>query len=265
MSQFKVRANRTMGARSVSIASSIQAGSGSALRPRKIPLNRMARLRIVAKAVEPALRASTFLACSAVIFPLGFMQSAAAISGDIACPVSGSRTGSRIWSSPLGLLCSCFSARRHRAKSRCKFDRLPSFPRRRIKVSNAFPLRMPLAQLCFRYSSKYHAGERLTTARFRSGGVSNCSHFATLRRGNPVRRPISLQVSHCRCDPLGFAPKGAKGIVAGEDAGAQDDPGRGRRTGEQDGARHPGDADARRKLSRSLWQDLNLSNKDGQN
>jgi hypothetical protein len=38
----------------------------------------MARRRIVVKAGEPALRASTFLACSAVRFPLGSMQSAAA-------------------------------------------------------------------------------------------------------------------------------------------------------------------------------------------
>ena len=146
-SLFKARTNRTMGARSVSIASSIQAGSGSALRPRKMPLKRMARRRIVAKAGEPALRASTFLACSKVSFPLGLMQSAAAMTGDIACPVSGSRTGSRIWCSLVGPPCSCFSALRHQAKSRCKFDRLPSYPRSRIKRSSALPLRMPLSQL----------------------------------------------------------------------------------------------------------------------
>jgi hypothetical protein len=157
----------------------------------------MARCRIVVKAGEPSLRASTFLACPAVSFPLGSMQSAAEMTGDIACPVSGSRTGSRIGCSPMGPTCSCLSALRHPAKSRCKFDRLPSYPRSRIKVSSAYPPRMPFAQLCFRYSSKYHADERLRTARFRSGSVSNCSHFATLRRGNPVRRPISLHVSPC--------------------------------------------------------------------
>jgi hypothetical protein len=37
----------------------------------------MARCRIVVKAGEPSLRASTFLACPAVSFPLGSMQSAA--------------------------------------------------------------------------------------------------------------------------------------------------------------------------------------------
>ena len=150
MSLFRVRANRTMGARSVSIASSIQAESGSALRPRKMPLNLIARRRIVVKAGEPALRASTFLACSAVSFPLGFMQSAAAMTGDIACPVSGSCTGSRIWGSTMGPPCSCFSALRHPAKSRCKFDRLPSYPGSWIRENSAFPLRMPFAQLCFR-------------------------------------------------------------------------------------------------------------------
>ncbi|MDR7127635.1 hypothetical protein J2X53_004491 [Pseudorhodobacter sp. 4114] len=105
---------------------------------------------------------------------------------------------------------SCFSALRQPARSRCRFDMLPSQPRSRIKVSSAFPLRMPLSQLCLKYSSKYQAEERLRTARFRSGGVSNCSHFATLRRGNPVRRPISLHVSPCclngkRCvNPVGL-------------------------------------------------------------
>jgi len=152
---------------------------------------------MVAKAGEPALRASTFLACSKVSFPLGLMQSAAAMTGDIACPVSGSRTGSKICCSLAGPPSSCFSALRHPAKSRCKFDRLPSYPRSRIKGSSALPVRMPFSQLCVRYSSKYQAEERLRTARFRSGGVSNCSHFATLRRGNPVRRPISLQISPC--------------------------------------------------------------------
>ena len=40
-----------------------------------------------------------------------------------------------------------------------------------------------------------HGDVGFKAARLRSGGVSNCSHFAMLRRGNPVRRPISLQVS----------------------------------------------------------------------
>ena len=151
MSLFKVRANRTMGARSVSIASSIQAGSGSAFRPRKMPLKRMARRRIVVKAGEPAFRASTFLACSKLNFPLGLMQSAAAMTGDIACPVSGSRTGPRIWGSPMGPPCSCFSALRHPPKCRCRFDRLPSYPRSWIRENSAFLNRPLFAGGCLRH------------------------------------------------------------------------------------------------------------------
>lgn len=44
---------------------------------------------------------------------------------------------------------------------------------------------------------------------------------------------------------LGVAARGAEGILAGADAGAQADPGRGGSAGEQDGARDLGDADAR--------------------
>lgn len=117
---------RSVGASSVSIASSIQAGSGSALRPRIMPLKRMAKCRIVVKAGEPSLRASTFLACSKVSGPLGLMQRSAAMTGDIACPVSGSWAGSMIWYSLMGRPCSCFSALRHPAKSRCRFDKLLS-------------------------------------------------------------------------------------------------------------------------------------------
>ncbi len=51
-------------------------------------------------------------------------------------------------------------------------------------------------------------------------------------------------------DPLGIAPRSAKRVVARTDAGAQAGPGRGHRAGEQDGARHLGDVDTRRKLSR---------------
>lgn len=119
------------------------------------------------------------------------------MAGDIACPVSGSLTGSSVLCSMIGPPCSCFSARRRPAKSRCRFERRPSYPRSRIKEISAFPLRVPFAQLCLRNSSKYHADERLSTARIRSGGVLNCNHFATLRRGNPVRRPTSLQVRPC--------------------------------------------------------------------
>ena len=52
---------------------------------------------------------------------------------------------------------------------------------------------MPSFQLWLRNSSKYHGEVGFKAARLRSGGVSNCSNFAMLRRGNPVRCPISLQ------------------------------------------------------------------------
>lgn len=117
------------------------------------------------------------------------------MTGDIAWPVSRSLPGSRVWCSMMGSPCSCFLARRHSAKSCCRFERMPSYPRSRIKERSACPLRMPFTQLCLRNSSKYYADERLITARFRFGDVSSCNHLATLRRGNLVRRPISLQVS----------------------------------------------------------------------
>lgn len=74
---------------------------------------------------EPALRASTFLACSKASFPLGLMHRAAAMTGEIARPVFGSRTGSGVdvILSPWG---TCLSALRHPASSRCSCGKLPS-------------------------------------------------------------------------------------------------------------------------------------------
>lgn len=96
MSLRKTRANRMIGMMSESIASSIQGSSVSDLLLRRIPLKRIARRRISANASDPCFRASTFLACRGVSRPLGFMHSAAATTGEIAWPVSGSRTGPKL-------------------------------------------------------------------------------------------------------------------------------------------------------------------------
>jgi hypothetical protein len=59
-------------------------------------------------------------------------------------------------------------------------------------------------------------------------------------------------------DPPGCAPGCSCRLLAGADAGAKADPGRGRRAGQQDGVGHRGDAVARRGLSRP-GSDLRLN------
>lgn len=60
-SRCNIRANRAISTSSVSIASSIQSSTKPGLLLRRMPLKRMAKLRIVANAAEPCFSASTFL------------------------------------------------------------------------------------------------------------------------------------------------------------------------------------------------------------
>lgn len=84
MSLRKTRANRMIGMSSESSASSIHASSGADLLLRRMPLKRVARYRISAKASDSCFRASTFLACWSVSRLRGLMHSAAAATGEIA-------------------------------------------------------------------------------------------------------------------------------------------------------------------------------------
>jgi hypothetical protein len=131
LSRVRVRANTCIDGSPEHRASAIKRSSPLESEARSRPLNRIASRRIATKLGDASLSAATFAASDGA--SVGFMQSEAAIIGEICHPVAGSIAG-RSWIG--SALCGREEGRgraslRQVDNNRLRLEKLPTYPRAR--------------------------------------------------------------------------------------------------------------------------------------